>query len=139
MDEKLRQKYDHWAKETIAKELTPQGDLLPPWKKYPEIPRNSIGWRMGYGESYMIAWDKWVEPMELEQLVEYFRKYSPIPVDWLDWTAYRCGYSEMVDDMISGNGDFTGIHWLEQQGLANFSEFKSWYDENWRIQRGQYR
>jgi hypothetical protein len=90
MDESQRQKYKNWSKETIAKELTPQGDLLPPWRKYPEIQRYSIGWRMGYGESYMIAWDEWSEQMTLEQRVEYFKKYSPIPLEWLDWVASRC-------------------------------------------------
>jgi hypothetical protein len=26
--------------------------MIPPWKKYPDIPRFSIGWRMGDGEDY---------------------------------------------------------------------------------------
>ncbi|MFZ5878745.1 MAG: hypothetical protein ACOY0R_05200, partial [Chloroflexota bacterium] len=67
----------------------------------------------------------------LEQLSEYFRKYSPIPVEWLDWVAGRCGQDDIDNDMASATGNFSGIRWLEQQGLANFSEFKTWYDENW--------
>ncbi|AWM38863.1 hypothetical protein [Gemmata obscuriglobus] len=30
------------------------GMMIPPWVKYPSIPRASIGWRMGEGEEY---WD----------------------------------------------------------------------------------
>lgn len=131
MNETQHQKHEQWISELVAKELTPHGDLLPPWQRHPEIPRYSIGWRMGYGEAYMIAWDKWMEGMSLEQLSEYFRKYSPIPVEWLDWVAGRCGQDDIDNDMASATGNFSGIRWLEQQGLATFSEFKTWYDENW--------
>ena len=135
MDEHSHQIYDKWFKKTIAEELTPQGDLLPPWLRYPEIQHHSIGWRMGYGESYIMAWDKWAESLSRDDLVKYFKKYFPIPVEWLDWVASRCGFKDIAKDMFSGKGEFTGIHWLEQQGLANFSEFKKWYGSNWKISK----
>ena len=128
MDDMHRQEYENWIKETIAKELTPQGDLLPPWQRYPEIQNGSIGWRMGYGEAYMIAWDKWASQINQEQLIEYFKKYAPIPVEWLSWVSNRFGDENISHEMFSGAGNFTGIHWLEQKELASFSEFKSWYD-----------
>ena len=132
MDDDSRKLYDEWTRKTIAEELTPQGDLLPPWLRHPEIPSMSIGWRMGYGESYMMAWDEWVSQMEQESLVQYFKKYLPIPHNWLHWVANRCGHS-VTTDMFSGKGEFKGIRWLEGQGLANFSEFKNWYDNNWNM------
>jgi hypothetical protein len=136
MDDNLRKLIENEQKgykdqlnKTIAEELTPDGDLLPPWKKYPIIPRGSIGWRMGGGESYMWAWDEWAGRMSKPQLVEYFRKYLPIPIEWVDWVSNRFGDDKIFEEMFSGGGDFDGIHWLEQQGLASFSEFKAWYDE----------
>ena len=123
---------------TIAEELTPQGDLLPPWQKFPEIQAGSIGWRMGYGEVYMMAWDKWTDLFTKEQLIEYFNRYLPIPLDWLPWVSNRFGDENVAHEFFSGGGDFVGIRWLEQQGLANFNEFKSWYDswyQKWKRQK----
>jgi hypothetical protein len=140
MDENPKNAYDKWANEIIAKELTPQGDLLPPWKKYPEIQAGSIGWRMGYGEGYMIAWDKWASQFNKDQLIEYFKKFLPIPLDWLTWVSNRFGDKNITHEFLSGGGNFDGIHWLEQQGLTNFDEFKSWYDswyDKWKRQKNR--
>lgn len=123
-------------KKNDEKELTPQSDLLPPWQKYPDIPGRAIGWRTGDGKSYMSAWDKWAEKMKPEERIEYFKKYLPIPTAWLGWVAMKCGQDSVIDDMLSGNTNFVGIHWLEQHGLANFSEFKTWYDNNWDKKTG---
>ena len=76
----------------------------------------------------MRAWDKWASQMNQEQLIEYFKKYTPIPVEWLSWVSNRFGDENISHEMFSGTGDFAGIHWLERHGLASFSEFKSWYD-----------
>jgi len=118
-----------WVRKIIEQELTPQGDLLPPWKKYPEIKRYSIGWRMGKGEVYMIAWREWSHEMGKDQKIDYFKKYSPIPLEWLDWLAYLFGNKEIVDEMFTGDGEFAGIRCLEQYGLADFSMFQTWYKE----------
>ena len=123
---------------TVAEELTPQGDLLPPWLKYPEIQAGSIGWRMGYGETYMMAWDIWADQLNKDQLVEYFKKHLPLPLDWLTWVSNRFGDTNITHEFFSGDGNFDGIRWLEQQGLANFNEFKSWYEvwyDKWKRQK----
>src|SRR5258706_14468289 len=75
----------------IAEELTPQGDLLPPWRKFPQIQAGSIGWRMGYGEVYEAAWGKWTKEWNQEQLIAYFKNYLPIPLDWLPWVSTQFG------------------------------------------------
>ena len=136
MSEGQNQAYDKWLEEAVAKELSTRDDLLPPWQKHPEIPRYSIGWRMGYGESYMMTWNEWARQFGQDQLVEYFRKYAPIPVEWLDWASDCLGHS-VLDDILAGGGEFEGIYWLEQQGLASFSEFKAWYEEYWCNQAGR--
>ena len=133
-----RERRTNQTNKTIAEELTPQGDLLPPWLKFPKIQAGSIGWRMGYGEIYMLAWDKWSDKFNQEQLIAYFKKYPPIPLEWLIWVSNRFGDENIAHEFFTGGGDFKTIHWLEQQGLANFDEFKSWYDswyDTWKRQK----
>src|SRR5690606_34417255 len=38
---------------------TLRGWRLPPLVQHPEIPQGSIGWRMGYGESYAFELHEW--------------------------------------------------------------------------------
>jgi N-glycosidase YbiA len=58
--------------------------LLPPWEKYPDIPLWSIGWRMGYGEDYMIEWTVWFHGLSAKGRTTYFHSLS-IPEEWADW------------------------------------------------------
>lgn len=55
--------------------------LPPPWLAYPEIERYSIGWRMGYGESYIIKWGDWYDNLPEKEAEEY-QKLFPEPVTW---------------------------------------------------------
>lgn len=55
--------------------------MLPPWKKYPEINRFSIGWRMGYGEGYLIEWWGFYAKLSDEEKKDYRKKY-PQPLMW---------------------------------------------------------
>lgn len=50
---------DEMLADGIATELAAHGTLLPPWQRYPDLPRFSIGWRMGYGEYYLWLWGEW--------------------------------------------------------------------------------
>jgi hypothetical protein len=121
--------FEELIDKTINEELTPDGNLLPPWQRYPDIPRYSIGWRMGYGESYIKAWIKWSVEFTQEQMLAYFHKYKPIPPAWMDWVAAELGHDDAYHDVFKGGGDFNGIHWLEEQGLASFKDFSVWFEE----------
>lgn len=55
--------------------------LPPPWIAYPKIERYSIGWRMGYGESYIDEWDKWYSSLDEKEKKEY-QTLFPEPVTW---------------------------------------------------------
>lgn len=48
--------------------------VAPRWLMYPELSATTIGWRMGYGESYWMS-----IPFETEE----FRKLFPKPLNWL--------------------------------------------------------
>lgn len=56
-------------------------ELLPPWKKYPQINRFSIGWRMGEGEYYLMEWHKWYTKLTTKERKDYIEKY-PQPLTW---------------------------------------------------------
>jgi hypothetical protein len=69
---------------------------LPPWVKYPNIARRSIGWQMGLGEDYWVAFRRWWggQPEETRERVRV--KY-PEPAEW-------SGYYRMM------NGDKRPAH-----------------------------
>jgi protein-tyrosine-phosphatase/N-acetylglutamate synthase-like GNAT family acetyltransferase len=72
--------------QAIAKELAASGTLVPPWQKYPEIPRGSIGWRMGGGEFYMWMWGRWFESLTDAERAGYIAVWEPkAPPEWKDW------------------------------------------------------
>lgn len=75
----------------IRAELTKDGPfdelaqpLLPPWRKHPEIPRYSIGWRMGYGEASLWEWRLWYHGLTENGRHTYQRLYPP-PAEWQDF------------------------------------------------------
>lgn len=55
--------------------------MPPPWIAFPEIERYSIGWRMGYGESYMDKWGAWFDSL-IEDDVKAYQELFPEPVTW---------------------------------------------------------
>ena len=59
--------------------------LPPPWIAYPHIERYSIGWRMGYGEAYIIdKWGKWYDALSEKEQKEY-RDLFPEPITWIGY------------------------------------------------------
>ncbi|OMF22040.1 NADAR family protein [Paenibacillus sp. FSL H8-0259] len=57
--------------------------LLPQWIVYPEIEPFSIGWRMGYGEDYLMHLWEWREQQSPEALKEYDAYFTP-PEEWTE-------------------------------------------------------
>ncbi|UQZ37546.1 DUF1768 domain-containing protein [Paenibacillus sp. PK3_47] len=57
--------------------------FLPQWIVYPEIEPFSIGWRMGYGEDYLIHLWEWREQQSPEALREYDAYFTP-PEEWAE-------------------------------------------------------
>ena len=75
--------------EQLAKELASQARTtpVPPWVRHPEIERYSIGWRMGYGESYLMVWWTFAETLDTEARITYFREWAPLPLAWVDFAG----------------------------------------------------
>jgi len=64
--------------------------MEPPWIKYPDIPAMSIGWRMGGGEDYGIAFYRWFRALTPSERQAYCAA-NPEPDD--DWRGYYAGIS----------------------------------------------
>ena len=67
--------------ERLARELLPDGNLPPPWQRYPEMAVGEIGWRMGHGEEFLDLWWHWSRRRTRLQLIEYFHRHAPLPVE----------------------------------------------------------
>ncbi|MDC0722418.1 hypothetical protein [Nannocystis bainbridge] len=68
----------------IAEASDAQGDVAPPWARWPEIPHSSIGWRMGYGESWAEIWHEWLAraPSDRGWRLAYLKRHAPAPRTW---------------------------------------------------------
>ena len=76
--------------------------LSPPWEKHNEHPC-SLCWRMGCGESYIMAWWEWWRQnykdkhrSEKEEIT-YFQEHSPPPHCWLAFVV------EAIWDPVDGD------------------------------------
>ena len=57
------------------------GYMVPPWIKYPNLERISMGWRMGAGENYKRAFLEWWRKRSYELNCAYRAKYME-PDEW---------------------------------------------------------
>lgn len=58
--------------------------MLPLWIEHSIISRYSIGWRMGYGEDYVMKFSNWFDELSNNEKEEYINKY-PEPIEWTGW------------------------------------------------------
>ena len=75
--------------------------MPPPWLAYPEIERYSIGWRMGYGEYYIIRWGAWFRALT-ETEKKTYQELFPEPVTWKGYwnNADECFYYQRGEYLI---------------------------------------
>ena len=74
-----------------------QATKLPLWLAFPEIPRYSIGWRMGVGEDYAMEFGEWWETLSAEAQQAYQQRY-PEPAGWRGWYADEDPNEEEADE-----------------------------------------
>ncbi len=60
--------------------------LTPPWAKYPDYTRYTIGWRMGSGESYKYDWWDSIKGLAADKdtRLAYLRQHPKAPYSWAD-------------------------------------------------------
>lgn len=64
------------------------GRMIPPWLKYPNLPRRSMGWRMGIGEGYVHKFLTWWNRLPRKQRLSYRGMYVE-PEEWKDFLRSR--------------------------------------------------
>lgn len=62
--------------------------MIPPWKKFPDIPLGSIGWRMGHGEDYWLEFDAWFKAKTPDHRQRYAAE-NPEPTGWTGFYSRR--------------------------------------------------
>lgn len=79
---------DQWYVDYLADMLAKYGDFPPPWIYIENSHPYSMEWRVGSGESYIIAFGEWWEQQDksFDQRINYFRKW-PAPPRWCGWMA----------------------------------------------------
>lgn len=80
MDDSKLKVVGPWPEPPVP-EFDDESLMVPPWIKFPNLPRGSIGWRMGIGEDYRNRFDSWVisQPRKVEIRV---REKYPEPTEW---------------------------------------------------------
>jgi ribA/ribD-fused uncharacterized protein len=64
---------------------------MPPlWLMYPEFDQSCMGWRMGYGESYLIDYFRWLDTLNEQENKDYIALF-PEPYDWTGYWHWKIG------------------------------------------------
>jgi len=67
-------------------DLDGAGLMRPPWQKYPNLLRQSMGWRMGQGEVYLDQFKVWWSRQARDIRLATKAKY-PEPAEWSGYWA----------------------------------------------------
>jgi hypothetical protein len=109
--------HDDYYREHLPEHLDAHGDLTPPWARFPNYERYTIGWRMGEGETWLGLWWFFLKGLgdAPDTRLAYLRRHAPAPVNWADavWAALH----------PREKGDAAGDHgarlaWLRAEGLV---------------------
>lgn len=84
--------------DSYEKQLKSHRFPAPPWIKFPTIPLGSMGWRMGFGEDYIMRYEDYIDDLNL------YRKLFPRPKTW-KWIRYGDKYiSQELKDFMKYSG-----------------------------------
>ncbi|MCP3774930.1 NADAR family protein [Paenibacillus sp. MZ04-78.2] len=103
----------------MGKSFTIDNPMPPLWLMYPHITRYSIGWRMGYGESYKYTFNNWIETLSEDERQQYQAMF-PKPKTW------RSFLSDANDDDLEYESYVhdSGIIFWNKNGEPKYS--KDW-------------
>ena len=76
--------WQQFYRDRLSEHLDENGDLTPPWEKFPNYERYTIGWRMGSGEDWLSYWYVFLENLDpaFDVRLAYLRRHPPAPVNW---------------------------------------------------------
>jgi hypothetical protein len=78
--------WEDFCRGRLPEFLDVNGDLAPPWERFPNYERYTIGWRMGTGEDWLGLWHVFLDGLDLsfEARLAYLRRHPPAPETWAD-------------------------------------------------------
>ncbi len=111
-----------WHESFLAKHLDERGDLKPPWAQFPLYERGTIGWRMGTGETWLMAWWPFVRELgDRAARLAYLKRHPAAPQSWAGVAARVL--VEPEDDEPTQ----VDAQWLIDQGcIANDVAYRTW-------------
>ena len=74
--------------------------MAPPWVAFPDQPASHIGWRMGGGETYLLAFATWISAFSREERLAFLRRHAPIPADWILWATDTLALPDTDDEAL---------------------------------------
>lgn len=92
----------------MSEQFTIENPMPPEWLMYPEIPLGSIGWRMGYGESYVMYRYSWFDKLSNDEQ-ERYNELFPKPKMW-------------EFDNFCRRGDMNGIIFWKPEGKPAYGK-----------------
>ncbi|WP_437585806.1 hypothetical protein [Sorangium sp. So ce1000] len=120
----------------LREHLDVHGDIAPPWERFPDYERTTIGWRMGAGEDWLGLWSVFLEQLapDRETRIAYLRRHPPAPISWAG-AVYKVLYPpDQADDEDGDEEDPTAAAsersaLLEQGLIAVDVSFSTWLSQ----------
>jgi hypothetical protein len=58
--------------------------MVPPWEKFPDYERHTLGWRMGVGEEYLDDYYTFIQQLsnDYQTRLNYLKSHRPAPLNW---------------------------------------------------------
>lgn len=116
---------ESWLQPYIAKMLEQYGDFPPPWIYASNSHPVSMGWRMGDGETFIMAFWRWwkKEAKSFNEKVAYFLKWPP-PPRWCGWVAETIWdfEAELSDEEFDFSEYFAQMKSFGFEGTDQFHE-----------------
>ncbi len=109
---------------TEVKRLTAKyGEVPPPWTVYNEHPF-SMCWRMGGGETHIMAWRRWWKEQTFSEgeRLNYFRRWPP-PHCWLVFLIEATWDVEVPDPVAENDSADEYFRRCEVLGFGSKSEY----------------
>ncbi|MFZ6875171.1 hypothetical protein ACO0LF_24155 [Undibacterium sp. Di27W] len=120
---------------TYLADLDVHGDIAPPWEKFPDYDRYTIGWRMGAGETWLKKWKSFIRQMpdEFELRLAYLKRHPAAPYSWADFvqdTLHPMYKAEHAED----DRDQAYLKGLQELGLiASDIAYPTWLAQQDRV------
>jgi hypothetical protein len=121
------------AEARLPDHLDENGDLAPPWEKFPEYERYTLGWRMGTGEAWMCMWSVFLDKLGTEPAVRlaYLQRHAPAPWTWANLVHSVLAPAADDDDDDDGDVRAERIQQLQARGLiASDIAWSTWCRRN---------